>query len=215
MDYITEQNMKYRQFWQARNLFFESLGAAEQHWFFVQGHDAYVQALYLPALSALLNGIEATLRITLHQLANVNPGGLEDLSPYKVLSNNLILQAHDMGMEVKYLAFNDERDFFERLRSTKPNKRDVEVVRLRNNICHGNIVEFINTDLGPKNSYFSPELLKGVTERVLAISADWCESIGKFRQGRGLLSYRAADAQQVEDDLGLYAAMYPDKGPNL
>jgi len=45
LDYITRQNFRYSQFNEVRNLFFESLSAAEQHWFFVQGHDAYVQEL--------------------------------------------------------------------------------------------------------------------------------------------------------------------------
>lgn len=53
-DYIMRQNIRYSRFHETRNLFFESLCAAEQHWFFVQGHDAYVHELYLPALFSLL-----------------------------------------------------------------------------------------------------------------------------------------------------------------
>jgi len=206
-DYITSQNIRYRDFWKARKIFFESLCAAEQHWFFVQGHDAYVQQLYLPALSSLLNGIEATLRVTLHQVDADISNKTVDLSPYRVLSNNLILQASDKGMEVRYLAFNDEHDFIEKLHSAKPNRRDVEIVRLRNNICHGNIFEFINRDLGAENSFFSPEALKLVTEKVLAISADWCESLGSFRRAHGLLHYDMPSDRQREKDFALYDAV--------
>lgn len=85
---------------------------------------------------------------------------IRDLSPYRVLSNKLILQAQEAGMPVGYLAFNDENDFLAHLTSEKPNKVDVGIVRLRNNICHGNVMEFVNVDLGSENSYFSPELLK-------------------------------------------------------
>jgi hypothetical protein len=215
MDYITNQNMRYEPFWRERNLFFESLCASEQHWFFVQGHDAYIHELYVPALSSLLNGIEATLRITLHQIGGETQGDMKDIPPYRVLSNKLISQANDLGLDVKYLAFNDEDDFFERLNTTKSNRRDVEIVRLRNNICHGNITEFINRDLGAENSYFSPELLKDTTEKVLAISADWCEILGKFRRQNGMFNYDKPDALQVEKDLALYDKMKADLEKHL
>ena len=189
LDYITEQNVRYSEFWKVRNLFFESLCAAEQHWFFIQGHDAYVNRLYVPALSSLLNGIEATLRVTLH-LLSMEPGeDIRDISPYRVLSNALIENAQEAGMPVQYLAFNDEDDYFDKLSSKKPDKIDVRIVRLRNNICHGNVMDFINTDLGPGNSFFTPECLKTVTEQVLAISADWCEALGQFRRQNGFNHY--------------------------
>lgn len=194
-DYITRQNIRYSEFHEVRNLFFESLCAAEQHWFFVQGHDAYVHELYLPALSSLLNGIEASLRVTLHLLnKNAEQQDIRDLSPYRVLSNKLILQAQEAGMPVRYLAFNNEDNFLANLTSEKPNKVDVGIVRLRNNICHGNVMDFVNVDLGPDNSYFSPELLKTVTEQVLAISADWCEALSQFRKANGFNHYDRSDA---------------------
>lgn len=211
-DYITRQNILYSKFHNIRNLFFESLCAAEQHWFFVQGHDAYVHELYIPALSSLLNGIEASLRVTLHLLDKEAGQDIRDLSPYRVLSNNLILQAHEAGMPVKYLAFNDEADFFTHLKSSKPNRVDVGIVRLRNNICHGNVMDFINTELGPENSFFSPELVKTVTEKVLAISADWCEALGHFRRKHGFNHYDRPDDAQREKDLGLYDHMQTQSG---
>jgi hypothetical protein len=84
---------------------------------FRSGHDAYVNELYVPALSSFLNGIEASLRVTLHLINKEADQDIRDLSPYRVLSNNLISQAEAAGMPVKYLAFNDEEDFFENLRS--------------------------------------------------------------------------------------------------
>ena len=56
------------------------------------------------------------------------------------------------------------------------------------------MMDFVNVDLGPNNSYFSPELLKTVTERVLAISADWCEALGQFRKANGFNHYDRSDA---------------------
>jgi hypothetical protein len=203
-DYISDQNKRYAKFGGIRFLFFESLCAAEQHWFFIQGHDAYVNELYVPALSSLLNGIEATLRVTLHMLKKEAEDDIRDISPYRVLSNTLINEAKDAGLPVEYLAFNDEKDFLEKLASEKPNRVDVRIVQLRNNICHGNVMEFVNVELGPENAFFTPECLKPVTERVLAISADWCEMLGRFKREKGFNHYDRPNNDQVERDLRLY-----------
>jgi len=60
---------------------------------------------------------------------------------------------------------------------------------LRNNICHGNIYEFINRELGPENSFFTPECLRELSETLLKISYHWAEELGKFRRVDGLLNH--------------------------
>jgi hypothetical protein len=55
---------------------------------------------YLPALSALLNGIEASFRVTLHLLNKEDDRDIRDVSPYRVLSDKPILQGHEAGMPV-------------------------------------------------------------------------------------------------------------------
>lgn len=171
-----------------RNFFFERLSAAEFHWFFVQGVDALMNGLYVPAVSSLLNGIEASLRVTIDQVNN--PGNeLIDLSPYKVLSNNLIKNARDIGMPTDFLAFPDEKNFNLKLESQKPNRVDVELVKQRNNVCHGNILEFINRDLGRENSFFTPVSLRQLSFQLLDISGNWAEHLGKYRRAKNLLHY--------------------------
>ncbi|AKD58409.1 hypothetical protein SD10_08520 [Spirosoma radiotolerans] len=171
-----------------RNFFFERLCAAEFHWFFVQGIDALMNGLYVPAVSSLLNGIEASLRITVDQVNNPT-GELIELSPYKVLSNNLIKGARDIGMPTNCLAFPEEEEFDQKLESQKPNRIDVELVRQRNNICHGNILEFVNRDLGKENSFFTPVSLRQLSFQLLDISGSWAEQIGEYRKNRNLLHY--------------------------
>lgn len=73
-------------------------------------------------------------------------------------------------MPVHLLAFPDESDFSSKLLSAKPNRVDVEIVRQRNNICHGNIFEFINRDLGRPNAFFTPECLQELGEVLLELS---------------------------------------------
>jgi hypothetical protein len=170
-----------------RNRFVESLCAAEFHWFFVQGLDAIQHGLYVPGVSSLLNGIEASLRVTIAQVTSIRE--IEELSPYRVLSNNLIRNAQDVGMPIEALAFPHEADFLSKLASEKPNRIDVELVKQRNNICHGNIFEFINRDLGPENSFFTPECLHPLARTLLDVSHNWADELGKYRRAKGLLHY--------------------------
>lgn len=171
-----------------RNFFFERLCAAEFHWFFVQGVDALLNGLYVPAVSSLLNGIEASLRVTLDQINNPN-NEVKNLSPYTVLSNTLIINAKDKGMPTDFLSFPGEIDFNQKLNSRKPNRIDVEIVRQRNNICHGNILEFVNRDLGIENSFFTPVSLRKLSFDLLDVSGIWAEKLGEYRKGKNLLHY--------------------------
>lgn len=171
-----------------RNYLFEWLCAAEFHWFFVQGLDAIKNELIVPGVSSLLNGIEASLRITIEHVESKSVSSPEP-SPYKVLSNNLILKASDLGMPVDLLSFTEESDFRAKLASSKPNRVDVEVVRLRNNICHGNISEFINRELGDENSFFTPLSLSHIADELLKISFNWAKGLGEYRRDNNLLNY--------------------------
>lgn len=161
------------------HFFFENLRGAEFHWFFIQAVKALEHDLYIPAVSSLFNGIESTLRVTLQQIAT--PYAPQAPSPYRVLSNRLILDAHVHGMPVEKLAFAGEINFFEKLHSEKPDRIDVEIVRLRNDICHGNVFEFINRELGEENHFFTPECLRDLAVSLLDISKQWTLALGKFR----------------------------------
>jgi len=162
------------------NFFFENLRSADLHWYFVQGFQAANNNFYLPAVSSLLNGIEASLRVTLKQLEN--PGEYNEPSAFKCLSNNLLNNAREKGIDVELLAFPNESDFLVKLDSLKPNIVNVEIVRVRNNICHGNIYEYINRDLGDDNIFFTPECLRQLFDELLNISIQWCKSLGEYRK---------------------------------
>lgn len=187
-DHIIEHFQKCAPWITERNHFFEALSAAEYHWFFVQGLDAIANGFFVPGASSLLNGIEASLRVTIAQVST-DAKVADGLSPYKVLSNNLITTAGALGVSVQALAFPGETDFLEKLKSEKPNRFDVEVVRQRNNICHGNIFEFTNRDLGPENSFFTPESLKPLAYVLLDVSHTWAEQLGQYRRQKQLLHY--------------------------
>lgn len=159
--------------------FIKHLRGAEMHWFFIQAVKAMQSELYIPACSSFLNGIEASLRITIAQLDIA--AEVKELSPYKVLSNVLISKAKDLSIPVELLAFSDENDFIQKLTSVKPNRVDVEIVRVRNNICHGNLLEFVNTELGEGMNFLTPECLRDTSNDLYEISKKWVVGLGKFR----------------------------------
>lgn len=171
-----------------RNHFFECFSAAEFHWFFVQGLDSIKHEFYVPGVSSLLNGFEASLRVTIAQVST-HEKIIEEISSYRVLSNNLLKDGMSLGIPVNKLAFPEEADFISKLNSEKSSRLDVEIVRLRNNICHGNIFEFINRELGPENSFFTPESLKPLAYNLLDIAHLWADSLGKYRRSKNLLHY--------------------------
>ena len=171
-----------------RNFFFERLCAAEFHWFFVQGVDCMFNEFYVPAVSSLLNGIEASLRITISQIQSPQNEFVE-LTPYKVLSNNLISDAKNLGLPIEALAFPGETNFLDKLNSTKPNIVSVEVVRHRNNIGHGNILEFVNKELGRENSFFTPISLRILCFELLNVCGLWAEELGEFRKTNKISHY--------------------------
>lgn len=163
-------------------VFFAEQGlGAEVHWFFTQAVQALRSELYLPACTSFLNGIEASLRVTMSQVEN--PVRVEELDHVKTLSNSLLNSARDAGLPVEALAFPKEDDFLEKLESKKPNHVNVEVVRVRHNLCHGNILEFVNTDLGRDNTFFTPECCRELAHALYIVSRKWAKQLGVFRRG--------------------------------
>ena len=153
---------------------------AEVHWFFSQGSEALKQGLILPACSSFIIGIESSLRVTMAQIEKTAP--IEELDPTRTLSNRLLVAARAAGLPVNKLAFPEETDFIQKLESVKPNIRNVEVVRVRHNLCHGNILEHINKELGEDNYFFTPECCLKLAVQLLIVSKAWVEELGKFRK---------------------------------
>ncbi|WP_415895281.1 hypothetical protein ACMXYQ_15980 [Neptuniibacter sp. PT34_22] len=166
---------------QERVFFAEQGLGAEVHWFFTQAVQALESELYLPACTSFLNGIEASLRVTMSQVENLVR--VEELDPVKTLSNRLLKSAYDAGMPVEALAFPKEINFLEKLESKKPNQINTEVVRIRHNLCHGNILDYINTELGGDNAFFNPECCRELAHLLHKVSKGWAKQLGGFRRG--------------------------------
>jgi len=181
MDEELQQHMEQFRLEHEERIFFlkHNLGA-EVHWFFSQGSEALKHGLIIPACSSFIIGIESSLRVTMAQIEKPVP--VEELDPTRILSNRLLVAARDAGLPVEKLAFPGEPDFIDKLESVKPNQRNVEIVRVRHNLCHGNILEYINKDLGENNHFFTPECCLKLSIQLLQVSKAWVEELGKFRQ---------------------------------
>ena len=166
---------------QERKSFFlyHNLGA-EVHWLFTQALSALDSELYLPACTSFINGIEASLRVTMSQIKN--PCIVADLDNIPTLSNSLLLVAQNNGLPIEALAFPEEKLFLDNLKSKKPNKTDVEIVRIRHNLCHGNFLEYTNTDLGEGNYFFTPECCRPLAHQLHDLCCEWTVQLGKFRK---------------------------------
>jgi hypothetical protein len=160
--------------------FIEQNLGAEIHWFFTQAVQALKSELYLPACTSFLNGIEASLRITMAQVEK--PSRVTELDPIKTLSNRLLVSAKELGLPIKALAFPGECDFLEKLETKRPNQVYVEVVRIRHNLCHGNILEYVNTELGEQDAFFTPECCRELANLLHIVSKEWAIQLGVFRR---------------------------------
>ncbi|OIN23464.1 hypothetical protein [Vibrio barjaei] len=153
----------------------QQIQMAECHFYFIQGAQAAHNELYLPAVVSFLNGIESTIRVIINNLNS--PHVYTEPSAYKCLSNNLLLNAREIGLDVTKLAFDGENNFVARLESQKPNFEMVEVVRVRNNLCHGNVFEFVNQEY----MIFTPECIRALCYQLFDISVHWSSEIERFR----------------------------------
>ncbi|QEU31565.1 MULTISPECIES: hypothetical protein [Pseudomonas] len=151
-----------------------SLGA-ESHWLFEQAYEALKHGLYLPACTGFLTGIEASLRNTMAQVNNL--ARVESVDDISLLSNALLRQARANGISIEALIFPKEENFEDKL---KTRQQPVEIVRVRHNFCHGNILEHVRTAY--ETPFFTPECCRELAETLHMISRNWVASLGIYRK---------------------------------
>lgn len=152
------------------------LQAPEFHWHFAQGIKAIQSKLYIPGVSSILAGIEASIRSTLYWLKTSEFPLKGDLGP--VLSNSLLRKAHEQGLPVELLAFPEEANFIAMLATSKP---QVKIVKIRNDLAHGNIQAFIDRELGDDLAIFTPECLRSLAYQLQDLSFVWAIGLAQFR----------------------------------
>lgn len=158
-----------------RSYWLQHSAGAENHWLFIQAYDALNHELYLPACTGFLTGIEASLRNTLAQMEN--PARVDNVDDISLLSNSLLRQARANGMSIDALAFPGEHDFEANL----PTRQNVELIRVRHTLCHGNILEYVSTQESVP-PLFTPECCRDLANKLHLISRNWVANLGAFRK---------------------------------
>lgn len=166
---------------QRRSFFCLSLMNPSFHWFFTQGQQALELGLYIPGVSALLNGIEASLRVTMAQLEPDYLGDKLELSPYQNLSNTLLRKGRDSGLPVELLKLQEDEDFLAKIDT----KEYVQIVQLRHDVCHGNILNFRQRMEFEQIDILTPECLRQTAAKLLVVSYSWAVGLATFRAAHG------------------------------
>lgn len=162
-------------------------------WFFDQATRAIHGELWLASCTAFLNGIETSLRVTMKlkaSLAHQQPvTPLVDLSDMATLSNALLRRAHQEGMPVALLVFPDEQDLLAKIADGAPKLPYAEIVRVRHNLCHGNIYEHIiavSDGMGEPVRIFTPECMRDLAQTLSAISKLWVAGLHQYWRDNNL-----------------------------
>ncbi|APJ79553.1 hypothetical protein [Escherichia coli] len=155
--------------------------------FFEQATRAIHRELWLPACTTFLNGIETSLRVAMKLKASQahpqQPTPLVDLINVDILSNALLRKAYQAGLPVTLLAFPDEQDLLTKIADGAPKLPHAEIVRTRHNLCHGNILDYINTvsdGMGEPIRIFTPECMRDLAQTLSAISKHWVAGLHQY-----------------------------------
>ncbi|EEV7041691.1 hypothetical protein BCD01_001007 [Escherichia coli] len=167
------------------NHYYEHCTVPVIDWFFKQATEALHHGLWLPACTSFLNGIETSLRVTLKLKSTVNVQQsvpeLVDLDGTSVMSNALLRKAKQEGMPIELLSFPDEKNMLAKIDAGK--KPEADIVRLRNSLCHGNILEFImSVKVGSPDPIriFTPGNCCGLALLLSALSKKWTVGLHQY-----------------------------------
>ncbi|OSP53815.1 hypothetical protein [Pseudoruegeria sp. SK021] len=160
-----------------RTFFLRALAPSPFHWHFQQASNALADGLFLPGMSGLLNGIEASLRTVCCRVKDHSLAG--DLG--RVMSNPLLKEAQEVGLKIENLAFPGEGGFLEKINRPKD---PVRLVALRNDVCHGNFQAYVR-NLPEIGEFFTPECLGPVSAELLGVSYKWALEVSRFMEQQG------------------------------
>lgn len=151
--------------------------------FFWDGDACMANGNFLAACLCFVTGIEMSLRLPLLFEGGF---GLED--GYKkveqtnvpLLSNDLLLRAQKLGLPVELLRFSHEKDessFLTKLKSNSPTDK-ARIIRLRDNICHGNLNLFVQERGGSRGVAGADIETEALELKVVA--HNWSKGYGQW-----------------------------------
>lgn len=147
-----EIDEKFRLFAKQHNLRWH-LRYGEVGPFFADGYACVAHGQYLAACLSFITGIEMSLRLPLlHARGFDIRRAWDQKTGVPLLSNELLVRASEIDLPIKLLRYgrDPEESIFLQNLSCRTHAKQANIVRLRNNICHGNLSIFVEeTDGGP------------------------------------------------------------------
>ncbi|MDB5937399.1 MAG: hypothetical protein JWQ01_4743 [Massilia sp.] len=159
------------------------VGYGEVTPFFDNGYACVAHKQYLAACLCFVTGIEMSLRLPLllekgKDLRDAwNPKG----SAVPLLENSLLLLAKDLGLPVEILRYSSEKDevaFMGKLHGSDHASR-ARIVRLRNNICHGNLNIFVTEH--EEGARIPTSDIEDEARELERIALAWAVAYGRWR----------------------------------
>jgi len=161
-----------------RSHFFNQFRNSKFHWFFMEAVDSYQNKLYISSILCILNGIEASLRVTLRQKSG---DGIYNSSLGKTLNNKLLREAKSIGIPVGILRLpGEDKAKFDKKMSPNGSTKPVDILQLRHEFCHGNLSEYLEK-ISDETAYFEPAMLHNLNVELLDMSHLWANHLSSWR----------------------------------
>jgi len=153
--------------------------------FFRDGYACVTHGQYLAASLCFITGIEMSLRLPLlHNLKlDIRDAWKSKEIGVPLLSNKLLREAKAIGLPVEVLRFDhdpEDSEFLLKLQSDDRLKQ-AHIVRLRNNICHGNLNIFTKEEDGEGKIYRSD--IEKEAKQLEKVAITWGEGYGRWHSG--------------------------------
>lgn len=148
-------------------------GSAQIHWYFYEAASTYQKGNFLASSLSSVNAIESSIR-WIHRYQSAGP--YTDLDTGN-LNHTLLEATRKLGYQVDVLAFPGEQDFLTRIQTNS--KPYVELVRQRHNICHGNVMEYVQR-AQDGSEVFTLECMEPIASTLLEVCDRWTLEVERF-----------------------------------
>lgn len=150
---------------------------AECHHHLIESYDCFNAGLYIASSLCSITFIEITARYLKAIIETHKTEKHVDIDKNTILNRKLLLELKKEGVNVETLAVEEKETFRERLNN---NTNNIEISKIRNNICHGNYSNYFeDTEAG---KVFTPYLVKEDSSTLLYISEKWLSEFSRYKK---------------------------------
>jgi len=150
--------------------------------FFRNGYACMAHQQYLAACLCFITGIEMSLRLPLlHSLSlDIRDAWKSKAIGVPLLSNELLRKAKAINLPVEVLRFGLDPEISDFVLNLESDDRSEQayIVRLRNNICHGNLNFIVKEEDGERKIYYSD--IEKEAKELEKVAIAWAKGYGRW-----------------------------------